>query len=188
MKKHRISTTISQKHWGLLKKHVEKYETQQKALERALECLESSSRQSPALTREEKLLVHISRAKSACIIQKDYLRMLMKIADIELQKEYVAQYKPVEYTTEYYFQKPLKECSLKEVIDGIVINARISNWYDTVDYTDDGGYYTLKITHSLGLNTSKLVKIAIESVFETYGAKTDNTISEKTVFAKIFKD
>lgn len=187
MKKHRISTTISQKHWGLLKKHVEKYETQQKALERALECLESSSRQSPALTREEKLWVHISRTKSACIIQKDYLRMLMKITDIELQKEYVAQYKPVEYTTEYYFQKPLKECSLKEVIDGIVINARISNWYDTVDYTDDDGHYTLKITHSLGLNTSKLVNIAIESVFETYGAKTENTISEKTVFIKIFK-
>ncbi len=111
----------------------------------------------------------------------------MKITDIELQKEYVSQYKPVEYTTEYYFQKPLKECSLKEVIDGIVINARISNWYDTVDYTDDDGHYTLKITHSLGLNTSKLVNIAIESVFETYGAKTENTISEKTVFIKIFK-
>jgi hypothetical protein len=52
---HRISTTISQKHWELLKKHAEKFETQQKALELALESLENSSKQSPELTRKRNI-------------------------------------------------------------------------------------------------------------------------------------
>jgi hypothetical protein len=52
---HRISTTISQRHWALLQKHAEKYETQQKALELALESLENSAKQSPVLSQEEKL-------------------------------------------------------------------------------------------------------------------------------------
>ena len=54
LKTHRISTTISQKHWELLKKHTEKFETQQKVLEHALESLENSSKQNPELTREER--------------------------------------------------------------------------------------------------------------------------------------
>lgn len=40
MSKRRVSTTISIKHWELLKKYTEKYETQQKVLELALESLE----------------------------------------------------------------------------------------------------------------------------------------------------
>jgi len=41
MKKHRINTTISQEHYKLLKKHVEKHGTQQKVLEIAIEGLET---------------------------------------------------------------------------------------------------------------------------------------------------
>jgi len=55
LKNHRISTTISQKHWELLKKQSEKFETQQKTIEFALESLENSSKQSPALTLEENI-------------------------------------------------------------------------------------------------------------------------------------
>lgn len=188
LKTHRISTTISQKHWELLKKNAEEFETQQKALERALECLENRSKHIQALAEEEKLWMRLASVKTACLIQKDSLKMLMETSDIELQKEHVTKNKPIEYVIEYYFQKPLKECSLKEVIDGLVINARISNWFDTVDCTDDGSHYTLKLTHSLGINTSKLIKILDESVFKTYGVKAESTISEKTIFIKIFKN
>jgi hypothetical protein len=188
LKTHRISTTISQKHWELLKKHAEEFETQQKALERALECLEITSKQSQALTEEEKLWMRLSSVKTACLIQKEYLKRLMETADIELQREYITKDKPIEYTIEYYFQKPLQECSLKEVIDGLAINSRISNWFDTVDCTNDGSHYTLKITHSLGINTSKLIKMLDESVFKTYGVKVESIISEKTIFIKIFKN
>jgi hypothetical protein len=187
LKTHRISTTISQKHWELLKKHTEEYETQQKVLELALESLENSSKQSPELTREERTWLTQRSMKTICSILKDSLKVLLETADIELFKEYLNKYKPLEYTIEYYFQKPLKEMSLKEVLDGVVIMGDMSNWFDTIDYANDGNHYTLLITHSLGLNNSKLNRMGIESLFETYGAKVESTISEKTIFMKIFK-
>lgn len=188
MKKHRIATTISEKHWELLKRNAEKFETQQKALELALECMESNSKQKLMLNEEEKFWTHAASDKTACIVQKDFLKMLIENSDIEFHKEYVTRNKPIEYTIEHYIQKPLKECSLEEVVNGLVVTARISHWFDTVDYMDSGGHYTLKITHSLGLNNSKITQMGIESVFKTYGVKTESVISEKTMFMKIFKD
>ena len=143
-----------------MKKFVEKFETQQKTIEYALESLENSSKQNLALNREEKweerYWICLKSTKLACFIQKDGLKILLETADIEQLKEHVNNHKPMEYNIEYYYQKPLKECSLKEVIDGIVIISKLSNWFDTVDQTEDKGLFTLVITHSLGLNNSKL--------------------------------
>ncbi len=185
---HRISTTISQKHWELLKKHAEKYQTQQKVLELALESLENSSKQNPMSAWETKFWMFIKSTKSMCLIQKEALKVLIETASIERVKEFVTWNKPIEYIMEYYFQKPLKEISLKEIIDGLIILARIGNWFDSVDYTDEGVYYTLMITHSLGLNNSKINIVMIENMFKTYGVKAESTISEKTIFMKIFKN
>jgi len=80
LNKHRISTTISQKYWELLKKQVGKHKTQQKALEFALESLENNSEPSPVLTPEEKLLLSIIKAKSGCLVQKDNFRDLLESA------------------------------------------------------------------------------------------------------------
>ena len=148
MKNHRISTTISQKHWELLKKQSEKFETQQKTIEFALESLENSSKQSPALTLEEKYWMRLKRAKSLVIFEKSAFKSLIENADIENLNELFIRNKTVEYTIELYFQKPLKECSLNEVIDGVVINLKITNQVDTIDYADNGGYYKLIITHA----------------------------------------
>lgn len=41
----------------------------------------------------------------------------------------------MEYALEYTLQKPLKECSPKEVMDGLVMVFESANWIDTVDYT-----------------------------------------------------
>lgn len=188
MKRHRIATTVSEKHWEILKKHAEKFETQQKALELALEYLENSSKQRPALTEEEKFWTRFASVKTVCLVQKDFIKMLMETVDIELHKEYVTRHKPIEYAIEYDLQKPFRECNLNEVINGLVVSARMSHWFDTVDYIDDGGHYTLKITHSLGFNNSKIAQVVNESVFKTYGVKTESIISEKTIFMKIFKD
>ncbi|MGB8217187.1 MAG: hypothetical protein WCE94_07790 [Candidatus Methanoperedens sp.] len=189
MNKRRISTTISTKHWELLKKHTTEFETQQKVIEYALDGLENGAKQAVAMSREEELWMRIGReVKSTCLIQKDGLKELIGTVDIGRYIEYVSRHKPVECVIEYYYQKPLKECSLKEVIDGIAINARISNWFDTINYTDDGGQYTLKMTHTMGINCSKMLNIVIESVFETYGVKTESKISESSLFVKVFKN
>lgn len=188
MKKYRINTTISTQHYTLLKKYVEKYESQQSVLEHALESLENNSVQSHRLSPEDELWIRYTGVKSACLVQKEGLFWLMNTADIEQLQKIMTDQKPIEYAIEFYLQKPLKECSLKEVVEGLVINSRMSHWFDTTDYTDDGDHYTVKITHSLGLNNSKMLEILDGSVFKTYGAKTEITISEKTFFMKIFKN
>jgi len=188
LKTHRISTTISQKHWELLKEHSEIFETQQKALELALESLENSSKQSPVLTLEEKYWMRIKRAKSAVIIEKNAFKFLIETTDVELLSEIFSRDKTIEYTIELYFQKPLEECSLKEVIDRLVINLKITNWFDTVDYTDTGGDYKLIMTHFFGFNFSKIIRTSIENMFKTYGVKADSIVSVKTIFMRISKN
>ncbi len=189
LKKNRVSTTISEKHWALLKKHAEKYSSQQKVLELALECLENNSKQPGPLSPEEELWTRIGcEVKSACIIQKDALKELLRTTDTGRLKEIVASDRPAEYVIEYYYQKPLKECTLKEVVEGIVINGKMAHWFDTINYTDDGDRYTIKITHDMGINNSIVHKILNESVFNTYGVRTESEISERSLFIKVFKN
>lgn len=188
LKTHRISTTISQKHWELLQKNTKEFGTQQKVLEFALESLENSSKQIPELSREERVWLAQKSMKTICSVLKDTLKVLLETANIEMFNEYLNKYKPLEYAMEYYFQKPLKEISLKDLLDGVIIMGNMSNWFDTIDYTDDGNHYTLLITHSLGLNNSKLNRMGLESLFETYGVKAESKISEKTIFMKIYKN
>jgi hypothetical protein len=187
MQMKRISTTISQKHWELLNKYTEKYNTQQKVLEVALDNLENNSKQNPKLTPEEELWLRAKSTKSVCLVIKEDLRQLMDIADIDQKKDLLIRYSPITVGLEYIMQKPLKECSLKEIIDVLAIFFRISNWFDTIDQKDDNDYYTIMITHSLGFNASKLIKIQYEILFETCRVKFESIISERTIFMKIYK-
>jgi hypothetical protein len=186
MKKYRLSTTISMKHWAILKKLAERYETQQKVLELALELL-NNPRQGRPLTQDEELLLRIGKAKSSCVVQKDGLRLLMETVDIDRFADYAARQKPLQYVTEVYCQKPLKECSLNEIFEALVINARVSKEYDTIDYSDDGDHLTLKITHDLGLNNSKMLKALHENLFNAYGVRNEYQISERSIFVKVYK-
>lgn len=188
LKRHRIATTISEKHWELLKKHAEKFETQQKALELALEYLENSSKQCPELTPEQKFWLACESISSVCCVQKGALKILMENVNHERFKEYVTKNKPIECVVQFFLQKPLNECSLKEVVDGLTIIFGTSHMFDTVDYNENGDYYLLALTHSLGLNSSKLNLTTFESLFKTYGVNVESKISVNTIFMKVFKD
>jgi len=131
--------------------------------------------------------MRLKKAKSLVIIEKIAFKYLIETADIELLYELFNRNKTIEYTIELYFQKSLEECSLNEVIDGLVINLSITNWVDTVDYTDNGGHYKLIITHGLGFAFSKLLTTWIENMFKTYGVKAESIVSVKTIFMKILK-
>jgi hypothetical protein len=182
----------------LLNKYAGKFETQQKALEVALESLdkmenmEKGSKQNTTLTREEEWEERhwscIKSSKVACFVQKDGLKILLENTKVELILEYMTKYQPMVYNIEYFFEKPLQECSLKMVVDGLVSISRLSNWFDTVDLRDNDDNYMLIFTHSLGLNNSKINKVMFDSVFKTYGVKYESTISEKTIFMTVFKN
>ncbi|HEY9205498.1 MAG TPA: hypothetical protein VIO58_06210 [Candidatus Methanoperedens sp.] len=187
MNRRRVCTTISAKHWELLKKYTEKFETQQKVLEAALESLEKNSNRNHKLSLEEQFWMRTRELKSICLIQLDGLKTTMKAPAFEKAFELLAERKHMQHIIEYYYQKPLKDCNLKEIVDGLVIYARLSNWFDSVNYTDDGDHYTLQIYHSLGLGGSKFNRTFIENLFKTYGVKTESYISNRSNLIKIYK-
>lgn len=188
MKKYRLSTTISLRHHALLKKHMSKYETQQKVIEVALEELENGSKPARVLTKEDELWLLIGKAKTVCPVQKEGYKILLETLDFERFKEYIDRQKPLQYVLEVYYQKPLKELSLAEVIDALVINCAMSNQVDMINYTDDGDHYTVKMTHDLGLNNSRVLMVVHEDLFKTYGVRADYIKSDRSLFIKIYKN
>jgi hypothetical protein len=192
MSKRRVSTNISQKHWDLLIKHAEKYGTQQRALEVALENLENNSRLVPELTPEEKLCLDIYRKKLAVLCEKaifkNLLSSLKTYEDILSTVDFYGEGGPLKFIIEYYLNKPLKDCSLKEILDVMIINARASNWFDSVHYTDEGTHYKFIMLHSTGINCSEISSLVIRRLFDSHGTKFDISISSKSVFANIFKN
>lgn len=188
MKRHRIATTISERHWEILQKNAERFETQQKALELALECLENGSKQFPELTAEQKFWLACESISSVCCVQKGSLKILMETVNVERFNEYVTKNRPIECVIEFFLQKSLKECDLKEIIDGLALLFKTSHLFETINCKDNGKHYLLALTHSMGLNNSRLNLATFESVFKTYGTYVESIISENTIFMKIFKN
>lgn len=187
--KHRLSTTISAKHWELLKKYTAEFETQQKALEFALENLENDPKQGEKLSPEMHLWMRIGRDMAPIsLLHRNCLEALFATADIEKLEKITTVLKPGEYLVVWYYQKPLKNCSLKEVIDGIIFTMKRGNLFDTINYTEDGNCYSMKITHSLTIKGSRWFRIMFEDLFKAYGVKTESELSETGVFIKIFKN
>lgn len=188
MKKYHLHTTLSLKHKDMLDRLKGKYDTQQKVLELALESLESGSKKNDQLSREDKFLLYVFKESGwVCSVPKDALKLLVETVDLDRLREYVDRSKPLEYTMEFYAQKPLKECRLNDILDAAVESSRMSNWFDTIGYTDDGDHYTLKIYHSMGFNTTKIYQIFFESLFNSYGVKCESMISESTLFMTVHK-
>ena len=186
VKKYRLGTTISMKHYALLKKHMGKNDTQQKVLERALESLEGISQQVPALSRENEVLIKLMNEKVGCAILKTSLKVMMDAITFE---ETFGDNKEntMEYILALIYQKPVAEMSLQEIMEGLIFVARGSNWVDSINYTDDGDYYTLREVHNLGMNGSKIIQQSLENLFTACGVKYQTTISENCIFQKIYK-
>jgi hypothetical protein len=192
MKKYDIHTTLSPSHYALLNKFTEKYETKQKTLEKALEALDTLghySSQNLPVSPEEKLWIRVGREikETFFVFDKKGAKVLFETADIQSFREYVHDQKPVESAIEYYYRKPLNECSLQEIIDGVILNIKFQGSSDMVNCTDDGNYYTINIKHSMGLNFAMAMVIEHESLFKSYRVKTENHFSERSVFFKIYK-
>jgi hypothetical protein len=189
MKKRRINTTISQEHYKLLKKHVEKHGTQQKVLEIAIECLENNSKQYAPLSIEEEFWMRIGREiKDLLVIfNKNTARMLLETADIEGFREYVNDQKPLEFTCEWWYNKPIKELSLQELVDGIIMGMNILGPKDTINHIETDDCHTIIITNNLGINMAKIMAMEFESLFKSYNTKAEIHFSKRAVFLKIFK-
>ena len=192
MNKHRINTTISAKHWEILKKHTENFETQQKVLEAALERLENGSKQNPALSPEEHLWMRACKElrSNLSVIHKELLKELLRFGFERICKM-ATERNFTELHIVLFCQKPLKECSLKEIVEGIVYTFRIVNLFEKIDYEDNGNCYLLNVVHTLGmgsLDVSMCFKFEFEKLFEICGVKTESNIYENGIFMKIYKN
>ncbi len=129
--------------------------------------------------------------QNLCVIHKEIFKVLMRTADFEQLNKVVIGLKLSEYQVAFYCRKPLKECSLKEVMDGIVNSLKIVNLFDAINYTDCGNYYSLEVVHTLGtgnMDATMSFKLFFQDFFETYGVKTECNISENSLFMKIYKN
>lgn len=189
MEKSRISTTISPKHYAILKKHAGKYGTQQGALERAIECLDQSPQKIAPPSREEELWLRLGRDLNTAfsVVQADAFVVALETVDFGRIGEYLARSKPLESIIEYCYQKPLGQCSLPELLDGLALSTKTLRLCDAINYTDEGDYYDLYVTHYFGLNGSKMVSMLYESAFASYGVETETQVSERSIFTRIYK-
>ncbi|MDD1774699.1 MAG: hypothetical protein LUQ24_04160 [Methanobacterium sp.] len=189
MKKYRINTTISSKHQAMLEEFKDEYGTQQRVLEYALESLKNNQPKS-GFYPEEDLWIRIGREIKSTIIflQKDLGKLLFETIDFEKFTKYVENERPSEFGLQWYYNKPLKECSLQEIVEYIVIKLKIQGGADIVNWTEDKDSYLINYTHSLGINCSKMIVIMDESVFKSYGAEFETSYSERSVFFKVYKD
>ena len=189
MKKRRINTTISQEHYKLLKKHVGEHGTQQKVLETAIECLENNSNQYSPLSIEEEFWMRVGREIKDLIVifNKNTGRMLLETADMERFREYINEQKPLEFTCQWYYNKPLKELSLQELVDGILLCVDILGPRDTINHIENDDYHTIIITNNLGINMAKIMAMEYESLFKSCDIKYEIHFSKRAVFLKMFK-
>ena len=185
--KYRVSTTISLKHQEILKKYVEKYGTQQRVLEIALDGLENSG--NTELSHEEKVWMRIYREilDVLCVLQGDMVKLLFETADIDRFTAYIKDVNPARFAVEWYHNKPLEECSLLEFVDGIIMNIKMQSSSDSINLIENDNCYIINITHSLGINSAQAVVIMNENVFKSYGVEFESKFSERSIFFKIFK-
>lgn len=189
MKKYRINTTISIQHRDLLKKLVEKYGTQQSALEHSLESLENSSHLNKELSEQEEIWLRLYREINGIItiLPKEIAKILIETVDIEEFKQYIQNVKQVESVLEYNYKKHLNEFSLPELIHGIITNIKIQGSSDFIHCTEKEDHYIIYLTHRLGINHSKLLVIMNRSVFNNYGVEYEANCSKRSVFFKVYK-
>lgn len=189
MKMYRISTTISPQHYATLKKLTERYDSQRSVLEHALESLEKEDAGTTPLSLEEEVRIRLgSELKNYLLIfPKDMIKLMTETIDLERYREYTAKHKPYEFASEYYYQKPLQDCTLSELLEMVVLFIKLQNSYESVNYTDEGDHFLFRLTHKYGMNHSRLQLMMIKSLFESYGVKTESRVSEWSLFVKVHK-
>ncbi|HEY9245449.1 MAG TPA: hypothetical protein VIO11_01240 [Candidatus Methanoperedens sp.] len=191
MNKHRINTTISAKHREILKRHTEKYGSQQKVLEAALESLENGSNQYPLSPEEDYLLeLHRKFGFNICVLSKTMVKESLKFGGFDRMIKKADEINLLETQIVIFCKKPLRECSLREIMEAIFHSLKLGNIYDIVEYEDHDNFYLLRITHYLnfGGDTQKSLKLAYDKFFDKCGVKTESELSENNLFMKIYKN
>lgn len=188
MRKYRVGTTISKKHHELLLKHVETFGTQQKVLEHALESLANEKDHVTELTREEELWHRMYSIKDMfTLITSEYAKILFDTVNMEQLKEYIEEEKPMEFLIEWYYNKPLHELNLHELIDGIILTVKIHTPLVVATYGEHREYYSIDLKNNISSIYSNTLLIMYESVFRSYGIESKSQYRGRSTYFEIQK-
>jgi len=189
MNNFRISTTISPKHAAILKKHAKVHGTQQKVLELALETFDKNALPDSSISPEELFVTHSWKEKLSIVMYKEQFAALIKSADLKQNEEWFNANKMyMAFAVEFFLQRPVTEMNLQELLEGSCSLARLSNLFTRILFSDDGDHYTIKIYHEYGINGTGYLLIPYENLFNYCGLKYKKSVSDRTVFLKIYKD
>ena len=96
---------------------------------------------------------------------------------MEKFQDYIKKETPTEFALEWFYHKPLKECSLQELIDALLLKIKVQGGFDTLNCSEDDKCYSIDMTHNMGINCSLMNVIMYESLFKSYGARFESDYS-----------
>ena len=141
------------------------------------------------LSKEEKLWIRVGKEIKdiLTIFQRDLAKMLLETADMEQYREYIKNVNPAMFAVEWYYNKPLKECTLQEVINALILNIKTQSSADTINCTENDHFYMIHLTHNFGIKASEMLAMMNYMALESYGAKFESNFSERSIMFKVFK-
>jgi hypothetical protein len=184
----RIYTTISKKHYSILKKYEEKYRTQAKTLELALELLNGK----PLLSEEEQIWRIVYKTPRAVTINRD---LLIRLFEVFLERNGGEQELRDLCTKSGYLctlflsilGKPVDQANLREAVDALYMLYNFSHFFERVSLREQDNFYELTLTHPGNKFYSMAFKIFTEIILKDLNLKIESRIEEHYLILKIYK-
>ncbi len=175
MKKRRISTTISKKHWAILKEKLEKYGSQQKVLEAALDVLDGEgtiSKLNPIQRQRMEVLDFPSLAM--------FPRRTIKHT-LEGHWNRIAEEKVYELGLLVTTGRHVDDMGFLELLESFCDLLRTLNFFEDVQIEDKGGTCTIKLLHSEGKVYSDHFAYLNEEFFKEQGMECKTVIADNYI-------
>jgi len=179
MKKHRISTTISERHWGMLERNLEEYGSQQKVLEAALDALEGEgalSRLDPIQRQRVEVLDFPSLAM--------FPRRTIKHA-LEGRWNRIAEERIYELGLLVTAGRLADDMAFPELVKSFCGLLKTLNLFEDVHREDRGSTCTLKLLHSEGKTYSERFAYLNEEFFKERGIDYQTAIADNYILHEL---
>ncbi|MEM2924555.1 MAG: hypothetical protein QXJ68_02555 [Methanocellales archaeon] len=160
--RHRLSTTISIKHYEILKKYENKYKSKKGVIEKALELLERQS--VPELSRQNELWSRMGKELDVACFPRYTVELVMAGRYEEAIKN---NYLP--FYLEWYYQKPLHKLNLEQILYAFKEIFEASNIFKSIA-TQQVDKNNFRVVGYIGMNyeTSEFYAKYISYFLERY--------------------
>ena len=175
MRKHRLSTTISRKHFDILDRNVEQYGSQQKVLEAALELLEDGGK-FYKLNEVQRKRVDLLDVPGAIILNRRSVKHT-----IEGKWDKIAGERMYEFGILVLSGKSVDNMDFQGLINIFHKLLRVLNLFEKITLESKGGVYNMKILHNEGKTYSEHFAYLNEEFFKEMGIDCKTTTADSYI-------